>query len=296
MFEIKLLSDNSEVISYNFSDFPIAAKRNWLSYYPAMAAVNHWHNDWEFILILEGTMWYSVNAKSYELKEGQGIFINSKQMHYGYSTDGSDCNFIYIQIPPSILSHIKKIKETYVVPICSDSSHPFCILRPEISWQRNMIEILKNIYKLCTEEKDCFELNIISLSYSLCSSLYQNMNSDISTPETNDDKKLKSLHNMIGYIQHNYQKKITLNEIAASGNVCRSSCCNIFQLILNKTPVSYLKDYRLEKSIELLNIPSLSVTDVALQCGFTGSSYFTEIFHKKLGCTPSEYRKAKFNN
>jgi len=75
----------------------------------------------------------------------------------------------------------------------------------------------------------------------------------------------------------------------------RSSCCDIFQLILNKTPVSYLTEYRLEKSIELLNIPSLSVTEIALLCGFTGSSYFAEIFHKKLGCTPSQYRKKKFN-
>lgn len=293
MLEMKLLNDNSEVVSYNFSDFPVRAKQSLLSDYPAMAAANHWHNDWEFILILKGKMSYSVNGKSYELQEGQAIFINSGQMHYGYSADGSDCSFICLLLPPSLLSSITRIKETYVLPVCTDASHPFFILHPEISWQRNLIEILKDIYKLCNEEKDGFELHIMSLFHSLCYSVYHNMKDNISTQEVTDDKKLEAMHNMVGYIQKNYQGKITLDEIAASGNVCRSSCCHIFQLILHKSPISYLTEYRLEKSIELLNISSLSVTEIALQCGFTGSSYFTEIFRKNIGCTPSQYRKKK---
>lgn len=295
MLKIKLLSDNSEVISYNFLDFPVYAKQALLSDYPGMAAANHWHNDWEFILITNGKMSYSINGKSHKLKEGQGIFINSQQMHYGYSADGSDCSFICVLLPPSLLSSVKRIQETYILPICTNAAHPFFILYPEISWQKDLIEILKNIYKLCNEEKDGFELNIMSLSHSLCCNLHHNMKNNISTQKATDDKKLQAMHNMIGYIQQNYQKKITLNEIAAAGNVCRSSCCDIFQLILNKTPISYLTEYRLEKSLELLNISSLSVTEIALQCGFTGSSYFTEIFRKKIGYTPSQYRKKKFN-
>lgn len=293
MSKIKLLSDNSEVVSYNFSDFPIYAKQSLLSDYPAMAAANHWHDDWEFIILLNGKMSYSVNGKSYELQEGQAIFINSAQMHYGYSADGSDCSFICILLPPSLLSGITRIKETYVLPICTDTSHPFFILYPEIAWQRNLIDMLKNIYKLCTEKKDGFELYIMGIFNSLCYTLHSNMKYNISTQEATGDKKLEAMHNMIGYIQKNYQKKITLNEIAAAGNVCRSSCCYIFQFFLHKTPISYLTEYRLEKGIELLKFPYISVTEIALQCGFTGSSYFTEMFHKKIGCTPSQYREKK---
>ena len=75
MIEIKLLNDNSEVITYNFERFPILSKKLLLSEYPNMAAPNHWHDDIEFIIILEGKMSYSVNGKSYELKKGQAIFV-----------------------------------------------------------------------------------------------------------------------------------------------------------------------------------------------------------------------------
>ena len=117
MIEMKLLNDNSEIISYNLEGFPILSKQSLLSEYPNMAAPNHWHDDIEFI-----------NGKSYELKKGQAIFVNSAQMHYGYSCDGSDCDFICIIFNPLILSAIDSIKNSYIIPICTDTSHPFLYL------------------------------------------------------------------------------------------------------------------------------------------------------------------------
>ncbi|PJI10330.1 AraC family transcriptional regulator [Clostridium sp. CT7] len=291
MLKIKLSNDNSEIIPYNFNDFEAYAKRCMISYYPGMASANHWHNDFEFTILLKGHMSYSINGESYKLKEGQGIFVNSNQMHYGYSSDGSDCNFVSILIHPSLISIVKRIKENYVLPICKDTSHPLFILYPYIGWQNEIIEMLKNIYTLFREKKDGFELHVMSIFYSLFYILYHNMKNNVTEKKYDDNKNLKAMHDMIGYMQKNYKNKITLSNIASAGNVCRSSCFQIFQLILNKTPISYLTEYRLEKSIDLLKFTSLSITEIALKCGFSGSSYFTEIFRKNMGCTPSQYRK-----
>jgi AraC-like DNA-binding protein len=59
------------------------------------------------------------------------------------------------------------------------------------------------------------------------------------------------------------------------------------------TPNQYLTNYRIEKRMELHIDSALSITDIALQCGFNSSSYFTEIFHKVFGSTPSDYNKKK---
>lgn len=293
--EIKLLSDNSEDVTYNFPDFTVRSKQVLLSDYPNMAAANHWHDDLEFIIILSGKMSYSINGKSYVLKENQAIFVNSQQMHYGYSSDGSDCSFIYILVPPSLLSTIKRIKESYIIPVCTDASHPFFIFDSSVGWQRNFIEMLSKIHQLCKDKTEGFELNVMSIFYSICYSLYKNVKNDNIHKEAYYDKNLDAMHNMVGYIQQNYQHKIILREIAAAGNVCRSRCCEIFQLFLHKSPISYLTEYRLEKSIEMLDISSYSITEIALQCGFNSSSYFTEIFRQKIGCTPSQYRKNNIN-
>ena len=51
--------------------------------------------------------------------------------------------------------------------------------------------------------------------------------------------------------------------------------------------------YRLEKSKILLKNEDLSITEVALECGFNSGSYYAELFKKYNGCTPRNFRKYK---
>jgi AraC family transcriptional regulator, melibiose operon regulatory protein len=73
-----LNSDASENVAYNNPDFPAYIKKGQLSNYPDFRAVSHWHDDLEFILILEGQMSYDVNGQKISLQTGEGIFVNSR--------------------------------------------------------------------------------------------------------------------------------------------------------------------------------------------------------------------------
>jgi len=53
----------------------------------------------------------------------------------------------------------------------------------------------------------------------------------------------------------------------------------------------YLTDRRLEHARRLLTTTSLTLTEIALQCGFGSSSHFSNRFRQQLGCTPSSLRK-----
>ena len=96
-----LNSDASENVIYNHPDFPAYIKKGNLSDYPDFHAVSHWHDDLEFILILEGQMSYDVNGQKIFLQEGEGIFVNSHCFHYGYSYAHTECSFICILLSPS---------------------------------------------------------------------------------------------------------------------------------------------------------------------------------------------------
>ncbi|NMB32666.1 MAG: helix-turn-helix transcriptional regulator, partial [Clostridium sp.] len=80
-----------------------------------------------------------------------------------------------------------------------------------------------------------------------------------------------------------------------SGNVCRSKCCKIFKRYLMQSPIEFLNTYRLEISSNLLKDTSKSVTEVAFACGFNHLSYYSELFKRYYGCTPSEYRKRGYD-
>lgn len=69
---------------------------------------------------------------------------------------------------------------------------------------------------------------------------------------------------MFSFIYENYAGKLTLDEIAASGGVCRSKCCQIFKKYLNNSPIGFLNLYRLEVSQYQLIHTDISVTEIAL--------------------------------
>ena len=107
---------------------------------------------------------------------------------------------------------------------------------------------------------------------------------------------MNPLKTMISYIQDNYQDKVTLNDIAEAGMMCQSKCCRLFKEMVKQSPIEYLQNYRIQKGIDLLEHSALSITEIALECGFHGASYFTETFRKINGITPKDYRKQIFLN
>lgn len=286
MVELNILKDNSEIVPYNFTHFPVHSTIGWLSVYPNMTAASHWHTDLEFITVLKGHMIYTVNGTEYLLKKGQCIMVNSRQLHNSYSYDGSDCLFRCQLFHPSLLKANEAIYQTYIRSICENSSMPFLILTNEEEWHASVIADLEKLYNICETNAPGIELDIMSCLYSLWLTIYKNIKP---CAEPDPDKRFETLSRMIGHVQKHYCEKITLNDIAGAGQVCRSSCCNIFSELLQMSPIQYLTNYRLEKSIEMLHHTKHNITEIALLNGFNSSSYFTEVFHRKLGCTPSEY-------
>ena len=89
--------DYSEKVQYDDPDYPVMISRDFLSSYPNYAAPSHWHDDIELIAVLSGQMQYSVNGEIFDLCAGEGVFINSRQMHFGFSSDREECEFICIR-------------------------------------------------------------------------------------------------------------------------------------------------------------------------------------------------------
>ena len=291
MIQLRLRSDHSEIVPYSFQHLPVHAQGCKLSDYPGMEFVSHWHDDLEFVLVVQGSMRYYVNGKEHTLTSGCGMFVNSRQMHSGAAIGGAECKFLCVVFHSSLLLAVPQMEENCVRPLCGNGNCPSMVLEPVDAWGREAIEQLTRLYALCEDRKPGFELGLMGAVFALASLVFQNMNGQGGEKDPDAAKRLDALREMVGFVQKNYRNRLTLKDIAAAGNVCRSSCCDIFRRMLHTSPVSYLTDYRIERSSELLNGTSQSIMEIALECGFGSASYFTELFHAKMGQTPSEYRK-----
>ena len=95
--------NGAEMVQYDAPMFFSFTEHSLLHQYPNMRAECHWHIDFEFTHIIRGHMWYFVNGESIRLEEGQGIFVNSRQLHYGFTEDGTDCEFSCTLLNPSCM-------------------------------------------------------------------------------------------------------------------------------------------------------------------------------------------------
>lgn len=285
---LKLKDDCSERVRYIFPEFPAYFSKGMLSHYPNYSAVSHWHDDLEFIAVQSGHMLYNVNGNTVLLNEGDGIFVNSRQLHYGFSDDHSECDFFCVLLHPLLLCSSQYVEKEYVTPIILNSSFPYCHLRKNVDWEKNVVDNIKQMYYYF--ETSFSALHIQSLFYQIWNNLYEHSPKE-KKQSFKGYRQLSILKDMIGHIQKNYKEKIILDDIAAAGKVCKSSCCSIFQKNLNQTPIGYLTDYRLKKSIDLMCSSDMTITEISYAVGFSGASYYTETFKKHFGSSPTEYRK-----
>lgn len=285
MITIDMNDDRSERVKYDYHDFPIYIRRALLSSYPNYAADSHWHSDIEMIAVLSGQMLYNVNGRIITLNEGEGILVNTKQFHYGFSKSKTECDFICILFHPLILCSTKMFEAEFVKPILNSEASCWH-LSPKIPWQG---EILKHIRYIFDKKAD--KTALLFMQGSLCLLWNELVLHTDGVDEKRSESKLTTLKNMIAYIHSHYNEKVTLADIAAAGHISKRTCGNIFLEYQNKTPIEFLVDYRLRKSIELMKTTDMTILEISLAVGFSGASYYAETFRKHFGKSPFEYRK-----
>jgi AraC-like DNA-binding protein len=93
------------------------------------------------------------------------------------------------------------------------------------------------------------------------------------------------------YIEFNLDSKISLNELADKYDVSVPYLSNQFKKEVGQTLIKYTNQLRINTAIKLLNTSSLSIQDISFCVGIDDFNYFTKVFKKEIGLTPTDYRK-----
>ena len=83
---------------------------------------------------------------------------------------------------------------------------------------------------------------------------------------------------------------LTLEELAGHANMSRAHFCRCFKMVFGVSAWTWLTQRRLELAKQLLATTDLSLKELAAECGFCNSSYFSRQFKRYLRTTPQNYR------
>jgi AraC-like DNA-binding protein/mannose-6-phosphate isomerase-like protein (cupin superfamily) len=293
--DVDVREDGSERVRYDLPGRFSYVRRGRLSRFPQMRATCHWHDDLEFVLVLSGRMRYYVDGQWMTLAPGEGLFINSRRLHYGESADGGDCDFVCVLLHPLRMGMSPEAVSGFARPLMADRNLPHAVLSPGHEPEDAILAAVRELdlcrgtpTELLTRSARCVDL---VAHLTVLSSRHHDRAwwSDTSWQEEGAD--VRALGEMVGFVHREHPRQVRLADIAAAGSVGRSTCAEIFRRHLHQSPVDFLIDVRLQTATRLLEQTDLPVATIAQRSGFTSAGYFSRTFHRRIGTAPLRYRR-----
>lgn len=253
----------------------------------------HTHTDFEeLVIVLNGSATHIVDHEKFHIKKGD-VFVISKDTSHGYENPNNFqiCNIMYRS--ENLLTSEYDIKKNagfhalFVLEPYFTKEHSFqsrLALNPtDFTKIHMLIDTMITEYDNKLDGWQTFLKSNFMTLVVLLSRLYNFGNSL---------EKADIIHiaKSISYMENHYTEDISVEFLAEMSHYSPRHFTRIFHETYHTTPLNYILSLRIHKACELLKTSSLTISQVALQCGFGDSNYFSRIFKKRLGVSPKQYR------
>lgn len=242
----------------------------------------HWHNSIEITYVVKEEkiqIYKGSHDEMIQATEGTLLLVNSGMSHEIQVKKGLE----------GIVLLIERGAINYFYPECENCNFN---LELDLEAKNMMIEKMLALAK----EKDennlarqyIYVLEIISL---LAKRL---IDQDDSYREKHDESS-ELITSISEYIDYNYARPISLDEISSLTHYNKSYLSSLFKKKLGITIFEYLKNVRLQHCLHELKTTHKTIVDIALENGFANIQSFNKLFKEIYQMTPVQYRKNKIN-
>lgn len=250
----------------------------------------HTHPYYEIFYLINGDCTFFINHNIYKLNQGDLVIIPKGEIHNStYPERGSSERFV-INFREN---NLKWLDELLGEEMIRQSLDVGVISIPEK--RRDYVESLMAKLLFESDGPDMLspafvKTGLVELFLFIirCQRYEQNVIKEIDV-----DNQL--MQEIATYIYENYDKKLTLVDMAERFNISRSYLSKKFKVITGFGFKEYVVNVRIKNACRLLLETNKSITDIAFECGFNDSNYFGDAFRHVKGMSPNKYRKYKEN-
>ena len=244
----------------------------------------HWHTDFEIIRIISGTLQIRLNRREFTASAGDVIFVNSETVH-GATPD--NCVYECIVLAHELLSAKDKECGGFISGLLD---HVVVVNDHFRRSDTSIITAFDNLFEVMGRSGCYFEA--LGALYSVFGAIMREKSYESSSTFADvDSAKNAKLKKVLSFMRKNYSNQLTLEQISDVAGMSSKYFCYFFKEMTQKSPISYLNSYRVERAAGKLLSTDMSVTDIAYGCGFNDLSYFIKTFKDTKGITPNKFRK-----
>lgn len=251
----------------------------------------HGHEDfYELVTVLDGSAEHIVDGERSVISKGD-VFVIGNGISHGFdSTHGLRvCNIMYR--PDMLFSgdmDIRKIPGFHALfllePYFNSTQHFRSRLKltpADFSLVMPLLERAESEYTSDSPGRNTMVLACVRQLAVILSRLY-----DCPTKP----REIAGMADAAAYMETNFADPVSISEVIERSHYSQRHFIRLFTAAYGMTPQRYLLDVRIRHASAMLRDSGLSVTEISMRCGFGDPNYFSRIFRKYSGASPSEYR------
>ena len=256
-----------------------------------MQACPHDHDFDEIVIVLNGTAVQYINSDSYQISAGDVYIVKGDSLHY--FTEQNNFTVFNIGFQPWMLNDFSRLITKTPGYAALFNAEPAYRKQSRFSQHLHLDALqLYALTQLLTAledalKKDANDLIVTALFMQITGYLCRSYQE-----AAYKDKHQNPYTSITDYIEKNYTSTITLDDLSLQSGLSKNRIIAIFKRLYHTTPIQYINTLRIYRAVDLLRTTDMSITQIAYECGFNDSNYFTRAFRTINGMTPRDFRKA----
>ena len=231
--------------------------------------------DYQLLYVSSGKAYFSLDGGEYEVSAGSMVLYRpgESQRYIYYAKDNPEVCWIHFSG-----SEASRMLDK----IGFSQAHMLSCSAPT-----NYREIFSHIILELQLKRPCFEeLLCLLLQELFCSILRSQLESS-----TDKFRYQEEMESCVRFFNESFSQNICIEEYAKNQHMSVCWFIRCFKRYMGVTPMQYLTSIRIGKAKELLKNTNYSIQEISSLVGYENPLYFSRIFHKQTGHSPSSYRK-----
>lgn len=245
----------------------------------------HWHEEAEIVYVESGTLHLTIGEEAYLGTAGDLFMINTGDIHSMFF-DSLDTRYLTMLFPLSSLTFQNVDDSRSFLMSLHEQQTGFVHVLTGTPVYDSVREDIRKLLLLNGERPYAYQLGTKVCLLDIVHQLFA-AGLTIPTAKKPEDAMCRDI---LSYLRENFAGEVSLTETASRFHMSEKYFSRFFKKNFSLTFVEYVNQLRIEKAEDLLANSSLPITEIALRCGFSSSSYFNKRFKTLMGITPSAYR------
>lgn len=246
----------------------------------------HWHEEVELLRVLRGCFRLNAGGETYCLAAGDAAYIASGVLHGGVP---DACEYECVVVDLRLLMRGDDLSKRLI----GDLMDGHIAVMPIFSVERALVQqTLAPMFEALHNRYEGYTLIALSCLYRFVGEIYRlHAYTCREQPDGPENRRMLKLKKVFEMIEEHYTEPLHLATLAAAVGLTPKYLCRFFREATHRTPLDYIGYYRVEMACYALAATEHSVTEIALDSGFSDLNYFIRCFRKYKGVTPGQYRK-----